>query len=221
VRKLTALAITVIAAAGTTGLAISPALAGGGSAGHPNSRGSHGPGMNISFASGPDSSAHWLPRQQAVKFAVGADTGAGTQSPEFAEIVVHHFPATPAAQEPAFTVTGTGSPYLQVGFTTGGYLQRAAGDGSTAWTAYASPTTILVSATDYATALAAEQGSGPALTVDQVVLLDAQAPGGAAFTDTIPSLQYNGVTLVPRTHRHARHSHPGGAARAGAAGTKD
>lgn len=216
-RKFTALAITIIAAAGATGLAISPALATGAIAGHANSRGSHDPRMNISFASGPNSSAHWLPRQQAVQLTVGYDTGAGTQSPEFAKIVAHHFPASPPAQEPSFTVTGPGSPYLQMGFTTGGYLQRAAGDGSTAWTAYDSASTTLTSATDYATALAAEQGTGPALTVDQVILLDAQMPGGAAFTDTIPALQYNGVTLVPRSHRHAHQGHATGTARATAA----
>jgi hypothetical protein len=166
--------------------------------------------MNISFASGPHSSAHWLRKQQAVQLSVGADTGSGTSSPEFAEIVVHHFPATAPAQEPAFTVTGPGLPYLQIGFTSGGYLRRAAGDGSTAWTAYDSTNTALAPGTDYAAALATEQGNGPALTVDQVILADAQVPQGAAFTDTITSLQYNGVTLVPRTHRHAHHSqaHP-------------
>ncbi len=201
--KFTALAITVIAAAGISGLAAGPALAGGGPAGH-------GPRMNISFAGGPNSSAHWLPRQHAVQLSVGADTGGGSgaPSPEYAEIVVHHFPAAVPALEPSFTVTGPGSPYLEIEFSGGGYLQRAAGDGSTAWTAYDSAATALASATDYATALAAEQAIGSALTVTQITLIDAQVAQGAAFIDTIPALQYNGVSLVPRSHRHG-HTHHG------------
>jgi hypothetical protein len=203
VRKLTALAIATIAAVGGSTATVGPALAGAGPAAHAGARASHGPRMNISFASGPGSSAHWLPRQQAVQFRVGADTGGGSgPSPEFAEIVVHHFPATAPAQEPSFTVTGPGSPYLEIGFAGGGHLQRAAGDGSTAWTAYDSANNVLAAATDYATALAAEQATGSALTVDQVILIDAQVAQGAAFTDTITSLEYNGVSLVPRSHHH-------------------
>jgi hypothetical protein len=207
--KFTALAATIIAVIGVSGLAAGPALASGSPASHGKG---HGPSMNISFASGPDSSARWLPKQQAVQFRVGADTGGGTgtQSLEFAEIVVHHFPAAAPAQEPSFAVAGPGSPYLEIGFSGGGYLQRAAGDGSTAWAAYNSTGAALVSSTDYATALAAEQGTGPALTVTKVTLTDAQVAQGAAFTDTITALQYSGLSLVPRSHRHGptHHSHP-------------
>jgi hypothetical protein len=200
------LAVAVTAAVCTSALAIGPALASSHPASHGHGRGHghgprHGPSMNISFASGPNSNAHWLPRQRAVEFRVGADTG-GTPPPEYAEIVVHHFPAAPPALAPSFAVTGPGTPYLDIGFTNGGHLQGTAGDASTAWSAYDSTATALVTGTDYATALAAEQGTGPALVVNRVTLIDAQAPQGAAYTDVITALQYNGVSLVPRGHKH-------------------
>jgi len=116
--------------------------------------------------------------------------------------VVHHFPAAPPATEPTFASSGPGAPVLGVGFAGGGYLQRATGDGSTAWAAYDGTNTALAVGTDYATALAAEQGSGPALTVTTVTLLDAQVSSGAAYTDTVTALQYNGSSLVPRAHHH-------------------
>jgi hypothetical protein len=162
--------------------------------------------MTISFASGRRSSAHWLPKQQAVRLRVGAGTG-DTPPPEHADIVVHHFPATPPAQAPTFAVTGPGSPYLEIGFTGGGYLQ---GTAAGAWTAYDATGTALVSATDFATALAAEQGSGPALVVNRTRLIDAQVPQGAAYTDVITALQYNGLSLVPRAH-HGHASRRAGA----------
>jgi hypothetical protein len=202
-RKLTALAIAIIAAVGGSSATMGPALASVGPATHAGAHAGHSPRMNISFASGPGSSAHWLPKQQAVLFRVGADTGGGSgPSPEFAELVVHHFPAAAPAQEPTFTVTGPGSPYLEIGFSGGGYLQRTAGNGSTAWTAYDSANNVLAAATDYATALAAEQATSSGGTVDKVILIDTQVAQGAAFTDTITSLEYNGVSLVPRSRPH-------------------
>jgi hypothetical protein len=184
----TALAITIAAVSGVSGLTVSPALASHG----------HAPGMNISFASGPDSSAHWLRRQQAVLFQVGAGIGDRTQ---FAEIVLHHFPATAPAQPPSFTVTGPGMPYLEIGLSGGGYLTGTAGG---AWAAYGARGAVLASGATYPAALAAEQASSTAtLTVDRVILADQQVPLGAAYTDTITSLQYNGVSLVPRGHRQA------------------
>src|SRR5579859_3252254 len=86
------------------------------------------PPMNISFMSGPDSAAHWTPRQQAVLLRVGADSGS------FAEIVVHHFPAAAPSQEPSFTNVGPGSPVLVISFAGGGFVEEAAGGGSSAWT---------------------------------------------------------------------------------------
>jgi hypothetical protein len=200
VRRVTALTVTILASAGLSGLAAAPAFAATAAshAAHPGHA-----RMNISFASGQNSSAHWVHRQQAVLFNVGADTGGSTAttSPEFAEIVVHHFPDASAAQAPTFTVTGPGSPYLEIDFSNGGYLR----DTSTGWSAYDSTGAVLASATDYASALTAEQGSGPALTVDGVALVDAQAAGGPAYIDTITALQYTGVTLVPRSHHHGPH----------------
>jgi hypothetical protein len=193
--KFTAVAVTVTVTASTLGLAVSPVLARGS---HGHGRSGHGPAMNISFASGPGSSAHWLPRQQAVLFSVGADTGGPT---EFAQIVVHHFPAAPPTAEPTFAVTGPGSPVLQIAFAGGGYLQCTGGGGSTAWTAYDPTGTALASATDYLSALAAEQGSSGNLTVDAVTLTDTQVPQGLAYTDTITGLLYNNTSLVPRGHR--------------------
>lgn len=202
-RKLTALAIATIAAISGSSATMGPALAGAGPAAHTRAQHGHGPRMNISFASGPGSSAHWLPKQQAVQFRVGADTGGGSgPSPEFAELVVHHFPAAAPAQEPTFTVTGPGSPQLEIRFSGGGYLLRTTGAGSTAWTAYDGANNVLAAATDYATALAAEQATSSGGTVDEVILIDAQVAQGAAFTDTITSLEYNGVSLVPRGHHH-------------------
>jgi hypothetical protein len=239
-RTFTSRAVVAAVAVAIPVLAVSPALAAGSvpASGHTK----HRP-MTISFASGLDSSAHWVSKQRAVLFSVGAgssggDTatssgrgtatssgrgtatsggrgtatsgggstaasgGRGTATPEFAEIVVHHAPAAPPATEPGFTVSGTGAPVLDIGFADGGYLQCATGGGGTAWTAYDAAGAVLVSGTSYAAALAAEQGTGPSLTVRGVILRDAQVPQGAAYTDTVTALQYNGVSLVPRTHHH-------------------
>lgn len=193
--KLTVLAIAVAVTVGSLGVAASPALA------------SHGPRhmMTISFAAGTDSSAHWVRMKQAVRFRVGP----GIRGPaQFAEIVVHHFPAVAPAAEPAFAATGSGSPVLLIGFRGGGYLTCTTGDGSTAWTAYDPTGTVLVSATNYPFALAAEQGASTDLTVNLVSVTDTQVRLGAAFTDTITALQYNGTSLVPHGHRHHK-SHRG------------
>jgi hypothetical protein len=198
--KFTAAAMTVTVTASALGLAASQALASS-PASHGHNRSGHGPAMNISFTSGPGSSAHWLPRQQAVLFRVGADTGGPTQ---FAQIVVHHFPAAPSTAEPTFAVTGPGSPVLQIGFAGGGYLQ-CTGGGSTACTAYDPTGTALGPATDYVSALAAEQGSSASLTVDAVTLTDTQMPQGPAYADTITALLYNTTSLIPRGHKQGHH----------------
>jgi len=197
VHKLTALAVVAAVTAGSLALAASPALA------------SHGPKhmMTVSFAAGTDSSAHWVRRKQAVRFRVGPGLRGPTQ---FAEIVVHHFPAVAPAAEPAFAATGSGLPVLLIGFKDGGYLAGTTGDGSTAWTAYDPTGTVLVSATNYSSALAAEQGTSTDLTVNLVSVTDTQVWLGAAFTDTITALQYNGTSLVPHGHT-ATTSHIAGA----------
>jgi hypothetical protein len=169
---------------------------------HGSATAKHDPRMNISFMSGPGSSAHWTPRQQAVLLTVGADTGG---APEFAAIVVHHFPAAAPAQEPSFTVVGPGSPVLKITFAGGGFVEETAGGGSAAWTAFDSSGNPIVSGTDYQTALAAEQVGDSRPDVVEVELIDSQVTGGAAYTDTITALQYNGVTLVPRDHHHGKH----------------
>jgi hypothetical protein len=106
------------------------------------------------------------------------------------------------AAEPAFAATGSGAPVLLIGFRSGGYLTRTAGDGSTAWTAYAPAGTVLVSAASYPSALAAEQGTSSDMTVATVIVIDTQVTLGPPVTDTITALRYNGAPLVPHRHHH-------------------
>jgi hypothetical protein len=190
-RKFVIVAASVLAVLGlpAAGIALASPASGLGTA-------KHHPPMNISFRSGPDSSAHWTPRQQAVLLSVGADSGS------FADIIVHHFPAAAPSQEPSFTVVGPGSPVLVIGFASGGFVEETAGGGSGAWTAFDSTGTPIVSGTDYQSALTAEQVNGSLPAVTRVRIIDSQTPGGSAFTDTITAFQYNGVTLVPRQHHH-------------------
>jgi hypothetical protein len=187
-----ALAVTAV----TLGLAASPALASHTPSGVPRHA------MTISFAAGLNSSAHWVRRHRAVLLRVGTQLRGPT---EFAEIVVHHFPEVAPATEPTFAATGPRSPFLLIGFSGGGYLTRTTGDGSTAWTAYDPTGTILVSATSYPSALAAEQGASSDLTVDMVTVTATQVTLGPAFTETITALQYNGASLVPHAHHQSHH----------------
>jgi hypothetical protein len=224
-RKFTTLAVTALMALGISGLAVSPALAS--SSGH----GGHSPPMNISFkgsgddTSGLEGSAHWIHRRTAVQLAVtlvssddssggspAADATTATGSaPLFAEIVIHHVPAdAPAAgKDPVLTVSGDGSPYLEMDFSGGGFLRGVMEtDGTMTWTPYDS-TGTLGPGTDYSAALAAE-GANP--TVERVFVYDAPASADGTFTDTVTAVQYNGVNLVPasnRRHGHSGHGGPG------------
>jgi hypothetical protein len=191
--RVTVLAIAVAVTAGTPGLAASPALAS-----HTASQVSRHR-MTISFAAGPASSAHWVRRKRAIRLRVGAQLRGPT---EFAEIVIHHFPRVAPATGPAFAATGSGAPVLLISFSSGGYLTRTAGDGSTAWTAYGPAGTVLVSAASYPSALAAEQGASSDLTVGMVTVSDSQVRLGPPLTDTITSLQYDGTRLVPHRQHH-------------------
>lgn len=196
-RKFAVLATAVAATAGTLGLATSPALASHTASQVPRHT------MTISFAAGLKSSAHWVRRQQAVLLRVGTYTRGPT---EFAEIVVHHFPRAAPAAEPTFAATGSGSPFLLIGFNGGGYLARTTGDGSTAWSAYGPTGTVLVSATSYPSALAAEQGASNELTVDMVTVTDTRVRAlGPTLTDTITALRYNGASLVPHARDRSHH----------------
>jgi hypothetical protein len=216
--KFTTLGVAALLTLGGPALAASPALA---SSGH----GKHSPPMNLSFAGGDDNttgqegSAHWSQRKTAVQLKVeiaddstsgddsGDDSSGGdvsgdaTSAPAaaFAQVVIHHVPATPPA-EPTMTVVpkaGDGAPYLEIDFAGGGFLVGVPAGGTMTWTPFDSTGSPLGPGTDYAGALAAE---GPSPAVTGVSVFDS-SPSGGTFTDTITSLQYNGVNLLPGTNR--------------------
>lgn len=226
--KFTTLGVAALLTLGGPALAVSPALA---SSGH----GKHSPPMNLSFAGGEDDttgqegSAHWSQRKTAVQLKVeipadstpeeSSDDSSGddvsgdvTSAPAtaFAQVVIHHVPATPPA-EPTMTVAskaGDGAPYLEIDFAGGGFLVGVPAGGTMMWTPFDSTGSPLGPGTGYAGALAAE---GPSPAVTGASVFD-NSPSSGTFTDTITSLQYDGVNLVPganRGHGASGHSGPG------------